>query len=96
MSRAKPKLGWFRALTRYYRDPSASFVGKAVAFVALIYAVLPIDLVPDVLPVVGWLDDIGVMGLATAWLVRVVARYREPEHQLPEAGALEAEWQRIG
>lgn len=76
--RSKPKLGWFRALARYYRDPSASTLGKLVVFAALIYAVVPIDLIPDV-PVVGWLDDLGVMGLATAWLARVVSRYRDPQ-----------------
>ena len=74
----RPKLGWFRALVRYYRDPSASVLGKLVIFAALIYAVVPVDLIPDV-PVVGWLDDLGVMGLASAWLARVVARYRLPE-----------------
>lgn len=77
MSRPTPKIGWFRALGRYYKDPSASVLGKLVIFVALIYAVVPVDLIPDV-PIVGWLDDLGVMGLATAWLTRVVARYRSP------------------
>lgn len=71
------KIGWLRALVRYYRDPSASVVGKLVIFAALIYAIVPVDLVPDV-PVIGWLDDLGVMGLASAWLSRVVARYRTP------------------
>ena len=72
------KIGWFRALIRYYRDPSASVLGKLVIFVALVYAIVPVDLIPDV-PVIGWLDDLGVMGLASAWLARVVARYRLPE-----------------
>lgn len=72
------RVGWFRALGRYYKDPSASLVGKLVIFFALIYAVVPIDLIPDV-PIIGWLDDLGVMGLAMTWLTRVVARYRSPE-----------------
>ncbi|MBX3221301.1 MAG: DUF1232 domain-containing protein [Labilithrix sp.] len=87
MSRPRPKIGWFRALRRYYRDPSASLLGKLVIFFALIYAVVPIDLIPDV-PIVGWLDDLGVMGLATAWLLKVVARYRSPD-ELPEESAVE-------
>jgi uncharacterized membrane protein YkvA (DUF1232 family) len=57
-------------------------VGKLVIFLAMIYVVMPVDLIPDV-PIVGWLDDLGVMGLATAWLARVVARYRAPD-ELPE------------
>jgi uncharacterized membrane protein YkvA (DUF1232 family) len=82
-SSTRPKIGWVRALLRYYRDPSASVLGKLVIFLALIYVVVPVDLIPDV-PIVGWLDDIGVMGLATAWLGRVAARYREAE-ALPRA-----------
>jgi uncharacterized membrane protein YkvA (DUF1232 family) len=82
MKRSRPQIGWLRALSRYYRDPSASVLGKLVIFLALIYVIVPVDLIPDV-PFVGWLDDIGVMGLATAWLGRVVARYRSAE-ALPE------------
>lgn len=52
--------------------------GKLIALVAIVYVVCPIDLIPDV-PLVGWLDDLGVMGLATAWLIRVVARYQTPD-----------------
>ncbi len=74
----RPKVSWIRALVRYYRDPSASVLGKLVMVAAIIYAIVPVDLIPDV-PIVGWLDDIGVLGLASAWLVRVVARYRTPE-----------------
>jgi uncharacterized membrane protein YkvA (DUF1232 family) len=86
MSRSvRPKIGWLRALARYYKDSSASPLGKLVIFLALIYVVVPVDLIPDV-PIVGWLDDIGVMGLATAWLARVVARYRTPA-ALPESGS---------
>jgi uncharacterized membrane protein YkvA (DUF1232 family) len=81
---ALKKVGWFRAVARYYRDPSASVLGKLVAVLALIYVVMPVDLVPDV-PLIGWLDDLGVVGLATAWLTRRVSTYRAPT-ALPESG----------
>ncbi len=80
-----PKLGWFRGLYRYYKDPSASPLGKLVVVLAAIYVVLPVDLIPDV-PIVGWLDDMGVMGLAAAWLARKAAVYRRPD-----GGALTAD-----
>jgi uncharacterized membrane protein YkvA (DUF1232 family) len=73
--RSVRRIGWFRALGRYYRDPSASVLGRLVAFFAAIYVVLPVDLIPDV-PLIGWADDLGVMGLATMWLSHVVGRYR--------------------
>lgn len=77
MSRRK-KIGRARALVRYFRDPEASIFGKLFVFAAAFYVVWPADLIPDV-PVVGWLDDLGVMGIATAHLARVVARYRAAE-----------------
>ena len=41
--------------------------GLAVFFVkmSLLYTASPIDLVPDAIPVVGWIDDIGFLVTAT-------------------------------
>jgi uncharacterized membrane protein YkvA (DUF1232 family) len=50
---------------------------KAALFGALAYFVLPIDLMPDVMPILGFTDDAAV--LATA--VRMVAAYIRPEHR---------------
>lgn len=39
-----------------------------VALLAILYVISPIDLIPDVLPILGWLDDLGVIALALqAW-----------------------------
>ena len=70
------RIGRARALVRYFRDPAASRVGKGFVLVAVLYVISPVDLIPNV-PIVGWLDDIGVMGLAVAWMWRVVGRYRD-------------------
>ena len=71
------KIGRARALVRYFRDGEASLFGKLFVFAALVYVISPVDMIPDVVPVVGWLDDIGVMSLAVAWMWRIVGRYRE-------------------
>ncbi len=60
---------------RYFRDPSASLIGKLFVLGAVAYVVCPVDLIPDV-PIVGWLDDIGVAGVAMAFLGRVLDKYR--------------------
>ncbi len=73
---SRRKVGRVRALGRYFRDREASVFGKLFVLAAVFYVVWPADLIPDV-PVIGWLDDLGVMGLATAYLSRVLARYRE-------------------
>lgn len=39
-----------------------------IALLALLYIISPLDLIPDVIPVIGWLDDLGVL----AWAARQV------------------------
>jgi uncharacterized membrane protein YkvA (DUF1232 family) len=60
---------------RYFRDPAASAFGKLFVLAAVAYVVWPMDLIPDV-PLIGWLDDLGVAGVAMAFLSRVAGRYR--------------------
>lgn len=69
------KVGRARTIWRYLRDPRAPKLGKLLLIVAVAYVIMPADLIPDV-PVIGWLDDIGVMGLALAYANRVAARYQ--------------------
>lgn len=78
------RIGRARALVRYFRDPSASRFGKLFVLLAVAYVIWPADLVPDV-PLVGWLDDLGVASFAAAWLGHVLGRYREPA---PETDAV--------
>lgn len=47
------------AMLRDARTPTSA---KLAAIAAVIYVISPVDLVPDVLPILGWLDD-GVMAL---------------------------------
>ena len=39
------------------RDPRAPAAAKIATVLAVVYVVSPIDLIPDVIPVLGWLDD---------------------------------------
>ena len=57
--------GWARAmkrqtLTLYYaaRDPRTPWYAKTVAGFIVAYALSPIDLIPDFIPIVGYLDDV--------------------------------------
>ena len=44
---------------------------------AIIYVVSPIDAIPDLIPIVGWLDDAEVVAAAIASLGTVIAAYLE-------------------
>jgi uncharacterized membrane protein YkvA (DUF1232 family) len=57
---------------------------KAALFGALAYFVLPFDVIPDMLPVIGFTDDAAV--LATA--IRLVATHITPLHRAAARAAL--------
>lgn len=66
-----------RAILRFLRDPAASRSSKFFFVLAMLYLLLPLDLIPDVAPVVGWFDDLGILGTVLAWaLSRAAAHAR--------------------
>lgn len=56
------------ALKLYYaaNQPSTPVWAKSIAYGALAYFILPIDAIPDTIPVVGYTDDLGVLIAAVA------------------------------
>lgn len=56
-------------------DRSVPIAHKLVGLFALIYVVSPIDLVPDFIPIVGWLDDVGAIALVAAHYVRRIREH---------------------
>ncbi len=57
-------LSQLRLTWRLFRDPRVSPVLKAIPLLGLAYAIWPVDLLPDILPVLGQLDDLAVILLA--------------------------------
>jgi uncharacterized membrane protein YkvA (DUF1232 family) len=49
------------------RDPRVPWYAKAVAIAVAAYALSPIDLIPDFIPVIGYLDDL-LLVPAGIWL----------------------------
>ena len=54
-----------RLALRLLREPAVPLYLKALPFAALAYVLSPLDFLPDVIPIVGQLDDLGIviMGL---------------------------------
>lgn len=65
---------------RYVRDPRVPMWRRFAGLLAVAYFVLPVDVIPDFLPILGWLDDLGVLSGAAFFMVREVQRYQ------PDAG----------
>ena len=50
-----------------YRHPDTPFFVKALCFFTVAYALSPIDLIPDFIPILGYLDD-AILLPAMIWL----------------------------
>lgn len=62
-----------QTLTVYYaaRDPRTPLHTRALALLVTAYALSPIDLIPDFIPVLGYLDDLILIPLGLALVVRL-------------------------
>ena len=54
---------------------SVSILKKAIAVGALLYFILPLDSIPDLTPIVGFLDDIGIVVMVVKYLSDEIKRY---------------------
>lgn len=54
------------------RDPRVPWYAKAIALATVAYALSPIDLIPDFVPVLGYLDDLIVVPLGIFLTLRAI------------------------
>lgn len=60
------------ALSLAQKDPRTPFIAKCVIFVTLLYALSPIDLIPDFIPVLGLLDDLIIIPLGVFLAIKLI------------------------
>jgi uncharacterized membrane protein YkvA (DUF1232 family) len=85
---------WARAIRRDIhalwlaaRDPRTPWYAKALVFVIAAYALSPIDLIPDFIPVLGQLDELLLLPPAILLAVRLVPPRVMEEHRAAAARA---------
>jgi uncharacterized membrane protein YkvA (DUF1232 family) len=73
------RLGWARSFKRDVhaiylaaRDPRTPWYAKALALCVAGYALSPIDLIPDFVPVLGYLDDMVIVPLGILAVVKLI------------------------
>jgi uncharacterized membrane protein YkvA (DUF1232 family) len=62
-------------LWRYLRDPGVGAWRKLAGVAAVAYVLWPLDLIPDGIPVLGWMDHPGILAATAAFLVSEVRRH---------------------
>ena len=60
------------ALFLAYRDPRVSWAARVWAACVVAYALSPLDLIPDFIPVLGYLDDLVLIPLGIALALRMI------------------------
>jgi len=97
-----------RLAVRLLREPRVPRLLKALPIVGLAYVVSPLDFIPDVLPIVGQIDDLGIIvlaieafkrlspSLAVAYHEAAIAQGRRYSPMVPGAPGeiIDAEWRR--
>lgn len=68
---ARKKLRFFRYMATDRRVPRKA---RLAPFLLALYLATPIDLVPDFIPVLGYIDDIGVIVLTLVLMVKLTPR----------------------
>jgi uncharacterized membrane protein YkvA (DUF1232 family) len=95
-----------RVALRLMRDPGVPVLTRAVPVLAALYLIFPVDFIPDILPVLGQLDDLGVIALALELFLRLSPPRAKAFHEtalargqryspMPATGdVIDAEWRR--
>jgi uncharacterized membrane protein YkvA (DUF1232 family) len=71
------------------RDPRVPWYAKAFGALIVAYALSPIDLVPDFIPVIGYLDDLVLVPLGLLLMLRLIPAEVLAEHRAAAAGVAE-------
>jgi uncharacterized membrane protein YkvA (DUF1232 family) len=84
------------AIALALRDPRVPWYAKAVGACVVAYALSPIDLIPDFIPVLGYLDDLVLVPLGLLLMLRLIPADILAEHRLAAAEIAERPVSRAG
>lgn len=99
-------LSHLRLALRLVRDPSVPLLTKAVPVLTGLYVISPLDFVPDLIPVLGQLDDLSIVLIGLEMFLRLspsgtttfhreaIAQGRPYTPMTPSGDVIDAEYRR--
>jgi uncharacterized membrane protein YkvA (DUF1232 family) len=84
MINTEPSMITKEVLTLWFcqKHPDIPLLAKILSVLVVAYAFSPIDLIPDFIPVLGFLDDIIIVPLGIYFVLKLI-----PEHVINESRA---------
>ena len=70
------------------RHPQTPVLVKLLAAAIAVYVVYPVDILPDLLPVLVWVDDVTLLGFAVPTLLKLVPRAAAADARITAGRAL--------
>ena len=85
-----------QAIYRAARDPRTPWYARALIFLVVAYALSPIDLIPDFIPVLGYLDDLVIVPGGIWLAVRLIPPEVLQDARATAARPVDAGMRRLG
>jgi uncharacterized membrane protein YkvA (DUF1232 family) len=86
------------ALWRAFLAPGTPAHLKALMLLVPLYLLSPIDLIPDFIPLAGWLDDLVIVPMLVSWIFGMLARVQQPQPQRSTSRSdqtIDGTWRRL-
>lgn len=77
----------FRLFFRLFKDPRTPIISKVIMILTLIYLISPIDIIPDIIPFAGFIDELIVIPLLFWLALRFIPKEIVDEHKRIPKGA---------
>lgn len=82
-------------LWRAFLAPETPWHIKALMLLVPLYLLSPLDLIPDVIPLLGWVDDFVVIPMLVSWIVRMLPQRAPAYSRAPEGDrVIDGTWRR--
>jgi len=78
------------------RDPRVSPVARFLIAIIIAYILSPVDLIPDFIPVIGYLDDLLLLPLGIALVIRMIPEdvWQSCQQQASNGLSMDSPWRR--
>lgn len=78
-----------KAVYLIFLDKETPKLPKILACIVIAYALSPIDLIPDFIPILGYLDDLLILSLLIMWIIKLIPKEKFEEYRNKSANVWE-------